>query len=481
VTPTRVSLRTRVGVAMVLVALGALVLSYVATYGLVRRSLQHNALTNLERRAEALRDISADPNVARLPRQRRKLALQLTDIQVVQIRRDGSLAEPDLAGSVLPAPLEASDLDGARLLSGEQVSGRRGSTVFLAVPTQAGTRLGGRTVVIATDDVDMSVLRKLFPLLLFAGCVVLGLAFLVAAWFARRLTRPIAAIERTAHQLAAGDLSARTHLPPSTDDELAALARTLDNMAVQLEHARGSERAFLLSISHDLRTPLTSIRGYAEALADGTLDGADPDQRNRAASVIGAEARRLERLVRDLLDLSRLDSRQFSLNVRPCDVGAVVRDAAEAFVPQAQELGVRLIVRSATPVPADVDADRVAQIVANLVENALKYAVATVEVEVAAPADDGNDHVQIVVVDDGPGIRSEELALVFERLYTVRSTPGRAVGTGLGLAIVRELAGAMHGQAWAEPTSDRGTRFVVSLPTNVTMAVPEGAPRSGGA
>src|SRR6185436_5408304 len=103
------------------------------------------------------------------------------------------------------------------------------------------------------------------------------------------------------------------------DNELAALATTLNGMASQLEDSRGSQRAFLLSISHDLRTPLTSIRGYAEALADGTLDDADPDGRKRAATVISREARRLERLVGDLLDLSRLDSRQFSLNARDCD------------------------------------------------------------------------------------------------------------------------------------------------------------------
>ena len=102
-------------------------------------------------------------------------------------------------------------------------------------------------------------------------------------------------------------------------------------MAAQLEQSRGSQRAFLLSVSHDLRTPLTSIRGYAEALADGTLDDADPDARKRAAAVITAEARRLERLVRDLLDLSRLDSHEFSLKPRPCDFSEIVRDAAEAF------------------------------------------------------------------------------------------------------------------------------------------------------
>jgi two-component system sensor histidine kinase BaeS len=231
-------------------------------------------------------------------------------------------------------------------------------------------------------------------------------------------------------------------------------------MADELEHARGAERAFLLSISHDLRTPLTSIRGYAEALADGTLDNADPDARARAASVIMAEGRRLERLVRDLLDLSRLDSRQFSLHPLPCDAASVVADAADAFAPAALDMGVTLAVHRDGVISADLDADRLAQMVANLVENALKYAVGHVDVRVAH---NGTD-VEVAVVDDGPGIGDDELPHVFERLYVGRETPGRSVGTGLGLAIVRELAGAMGGSAHATRDTNGGARFVVRVP-----------------
>jgi two-component system, OmpR family, sensor kinase len=215
-----------------------------------------------------------------------------------------------------------------------------------------------------------------------------------------------------------------------------------------------------LSISHDLRTPLTSIRGYAEALADGTLDDGDPEARARAASVIMAEGRRLERLVRDLLDLSRLDSRQFSLHPQPCDAAAVVGDAAAAFEPAAHDMGVALAVHRDGAIPADLDADRLAQMVANLVENALKYAVAHVDVHVVT---NGHD-VEVAVADDGPGIAEEELPHVFERLYVGRQTPGRSVGTGLGLAIVRELAGAMGGTAYATRDANGGARFVVRVP-----------------
>jgi two-component system sensor histidine kinase BaeS len=298
---------------------------------------------------------------------------------------------------------------------------------------------------------------------------VLLVAIGIAVWLARRLTRPIREIERAAGQLASGDLTGRADLPPGTDADLSDLADALNTMAAQLEASRGGQRSFLLSVSHDLRTPLTSIRGYAEALGDGTLDDADPEARKRAAAVISAEARRLERLVRDLLDLSRLDSREFSLNPRACDVREVARDAAEAFAPQARDLGLDLRVATADAIPGELDPERVAQIVANLVENALKYAAARIDVSAARQTD---GRISIVVADDGPGIAPADIDHVFERLYTARSTPGRSVGTGLGLAIVHELAVAMGGIAFAEAPELGGTRFVVKLPAS-TARVPD--------
>jgi two-component system sensor histidine kinase BaeS len=388
-----------------------------------------------------------------------RAGLAITDLRAVLVGPDRTIRRAGAGETFsLPDGLEGASLAADRLLAGEDVSGRVGSTVYLAIPARYFGRQ--RLVVIATDEVETKVLSRSTPLLLTAGFVVLLLAAAVAVWLARRLTRPIREIERAAQELAAGDLSTRAAVPPGTDVDLAELGETLNAMAAQLEASRGSQRAFLLSISHDLRTPLTSIRGYAEALADGTLDDADPGARTRAATVIGAEARRLERLVRDLLDLSRLDSREFSLSPRQCDASEVVRHAAEAFAPQARELGVEVVVAAAPAVPAELDPERVGQIVANLVENALKYA--TTRVTVAAKARE--QELRIVVTDDGPGIPEDELGAVFTRLYTARGTPGRSVGTGLGLAIVQELAAAMGGHATASSPSTGGAQLVVALP-----------------
>src|SRR5207302_10686328 len=163
----------------------------------------------------------------------------------------------------------------------------------------------------------------------------------VAANLGRRLTRPVRDTEDAARRIAAGDLAARAPQPEG-DDELAALVRSINTMAESLERSRGLERQFLLSVSHDLRTPLTSIRGHAEALAERK---ARPAQ---AAAVILSEARRLERLVGDLLELAKLDARRFSLDMRATDICEVVANAAEGFRPAAQGAGVRLSVDAPT-------------------------------------------------------------------------------------------------------------------------------------
>jgi two-component system, OmpR family, sensor kinase len=454
------SLGTRLVAAMLLVAIVVLALSYATTYVLVRRELQENALTNLRSRTTELRPLvatlaSASGGTGDLGNRLRGLrtdlraGLRITDLRAVLVAPDGTVnAIGNAAVFSLPPGLAAPDLQPEELRAGNDVSGRHGNTVFLAIPAR---QIGGqRLVLIATDHVETKALSRATPLLLFAGIAVLLLAAGVAAWLARRLTRPIREIERAAGQLASGDLAGRVDVPPGTDADLAALGRTLNTMAAELEESRGSQRSFLLSISHDLRTPLTSIRGYAEALSDGTLDDADPDARQRAATVISGEARRLERLVRDLLDLSRLDTREFSLSPRSCDAAEVARDAALAFAQEAQELGLDLRVLPGASVPARVDSDRLGQIVANLVENALKYASSIVEVATERQG----EQLAVIVTDDGPGIAADDLTKVFTRLYTA----------GLGLAIVQELAAAMGGAAAAETRATGGARIVVSLP-----------------
>jgi signal transduction histidine kinase len=465
---------------MVTIALGVLVLTALVTAGLARRTEANSARDDLNARAPVVASefdtllgqvplgrIAAQTGVGRRQVQRVRdlvrTTLDASNGAVVGINADGQVKEilgrflgTDAGAVTLPDGVAADDLDTAALLAGTTQKGRAGNTVFTAIPLQ---KVAGVTpVVVMAEGVNTRPFGGNGMAVLGAAFLALVIAVLVAAYLARRMTRPLAAMETTARSIASGDLTARVDTANVPDDELGSLAQAINAMAAELDDARGHERAFLLSVSHDLRTPLTSIRGYAEAIADGTVEGMAA--RIRAAEVISSESRRLERLVADLLDLARLDAHQFSLYPSTIDVRAVVADAVEAFQPSAAELGIALVVDRGDGIPATADPQRLAQIIANLVENALKFA--TARVEVGARAGDGA--VVLQVDDDGPGIAPADLPHVFERLYTSRTVPGRTLGTGIGLAIVRELARAMGGDAVVVPVDGVGTRFTVTLP-----------------
>ena len=242
------------------------------------------------------------------------------------------------------------------------------------------------------------------------------------------------------------------------------MARSINEMAQSLEEARDRERHLLLSVSHDLRTPLTSIRGFAEAITDGAVEDTA-----HAAGVIIAESRRLERLVGDLLDLTKLEAKQMSISLRPTDVAEVVSTTAEGFRPAAERSGVHLTVHlpSDVQLPVMIDPDRLAQILANLVENALAFARTSVVVTLAGSAPSTPSRGQIIMVeDDGPGIAAADLTRVFDRFDQADHGPNRPFGSGLGLAIVAELASAMGATVRAESPVGRagGARFEVTLP-----------------
>jgi two-component system sensor histidine kinase BaeS len=359
--------------------------------------------------------------------------------------------------AALPTGMSQSDLDVPALLGGATQTGSNGSLLWAAAP---GRRAVSTVIVVGTDHVATN-LGTALRWFLVAAASTIAVSVLVAWQLGRRLTNPLREADAATRQIAAGDLGTRLTEPPkSATDELATLTRSINSMAGALERSKGLERQFLLSVSHDLRTPLTSIRGYAEAIADGTAQDAPA-----AAGVILSEARRLERLVRDLLELAQLDARQFSLDVAPVDLAEAAAATVSGFQPDAARVGVTVAAFATPPGPVVVsgDRDRVAQVVANLVENALKYARSKVDVSVFG----GADVATLAVDDDGPGIAPEDQPHVFERLYVTQRVPRRAeVGSGLGLAIVRELVVAMGGTVAAETSPAGGARLVVHLPNS---------------
>jgi two-component system sensor histidine kinase BaeS len=284
--------------------------------------------------------------------------------------------------------------------------------------------------------------------LLLAALAGVLLAAVLSFVVARSISRPIRRVAAATRALAADE--SHDPLPTSGTTELASLAQAFNQMTEQLAASRQAERDFLLSVSHELKTPLTAIRGYSEGLADGAFD---PEE---AARVISLEASRLERLVRDLLDLARMNRREFSVQHEPVDLGEVAREAVRRQAAAARAFGVTLTAEG-DETWVDGDADRVLQVASNLVENALRETPANGAVTVRA------EPGRLLVSDTGPGIRAEDVPHAFERFYLYdKADKDRPLGSGLGLAIVKQLTTAMGGDVSVQ-SSQNGTTFEVKL------------------
>ena len=281
---------------------------------------------------------------------------------------------------------------------------------------------------------------------------------LAANRLGHRLARPLLQTEVVTRRIAAGDLEARVPVPAGVGQELVSLATSVNQMAASLARAQGTQRQFLMSVSHDLRTPLTSIRGFAEALYDGATTDV-----HYAAGIIASEAGRLERLVTDLLELAKLEAGAFSLHCQALDLSEVVSDTAQAFAPAAAALGLAVQI---THRPArrrstcDADRDRLGQVVANLVENALKFA------SFRGGGLDGRSGRRpwVAVEDEGRDPRSGPAPGFRTPLpVPVSRGPQARLGPGAGH---RRRAGGGHGRPGRGAVAHRppgGTRVVATL------------------
>jgi two-component system OmpR family sensor kinase len=439
-------MRRRLVVAIVGAVAAAVVVVGAGTLALTRIDARQGSERALADQAQALAEVLGDVRRARAP--------------VVAGRLEGSLGVDDVEVFPLATPPpEMTAGDVARLREGATVSFRRRDRVCAAAPivTAPADPVPRAVLLSDTVDADFGAAGRWF-VVAGAGTALAGVAgaFVVA----RTLARPVAATAATADRIAEGDLDARVPEPRTgaTDDELARLARSINAMAASLQQARHAERDFLLSVSHDLRTPLTAISGWAEALADG----AAPDPA-AAGETIRVASARLDRLVRDLLDLARLRARVFTLHLATVDLREVATGTLDGFRPELEDSALAVAIDvPPDPVLVEGDADRLAQVVANLVDNARRHAATRVHLQVMGA---GAGNAVLAVEDDGPGIPAAERPLVFERLHGgTRPTARAGTGSGLGLAIVRELARAMGGDAVAEEAPSGGARLVVMLP-----------------
>ncbi|MET0492464.1 MAG: HAMP domain-containing sensor histidine kinase [Actinoplanes sp.] len=282
---------------------------------------------------------------------------------------------------------------------------------------------------------------------------------LAGALLARFIARPLRQAALAAGRISAGDRSVRLAVRPPA--EAAELAAALNQLGAALQISEGREREFLLSVSHELRTPLSTIRGYAEALADGVVDA---EGAPKAGATMLAEADRLDRLISDLLVLSRLEAADLPVDVVPVDLVDLVGSAAEAWAPRCRPDGPRLLIElPAAPVVADTDPGRIRQVIDGLCENALRVVPGGAPLVLAVRAGERGGVIEIR--DGGPGFTDEDLAVAFERgALQQRYRHVRKVGSGLGLALAARLVARLGGTIAAGHAPEGGAMFTVTLP-----------------
>jgi signal transduction histidine kinase len=312
--------------------------------------------------------------------------------------------------------------------------------------------------------------ESFFSPLLGAAVITLLLSVSLAIGIASSVAQPLRKMADATEAIAEGDYDHQ--LSPQGPEEVRRVARSFNSMVAKVKMAQQAQRDFVANVSHDLKTPITSIQGWSQALMDGTA--ASEEEQRQAASIIHNETNRMTRMVSQLLDLARIESGQIALNLELVDLGQIMTDVHHNMAVQAQDSGIHLTLELNPIPPIWGDHDRLMQIFTNLVDNALTNTPAEGRVHLAVRRH-GEKAVEAIVQDTGRGIDSQDLPRIFERFYQIdrsrAQTDGRR-GSGLGLSIVWELVEAHRGRIQVRSQAGRGSAFIVRLPAS---DVPEGS------
>ncbi|HLZ69700.1 MAG TPA: HAMP domain-containing sensor histidine kinase [Dehalococcoidia bacterium] len=317
----------------------------------------------------------------------------------------------------------------------------------------------------------------LAPRLGVAAALALVAALTAAYFVARSVTRPLARVTHASEAMAKGEYEQQIRVEGR--DEVARLARSFNGMAAQVSHSHQMMRDLLANVAHELKTPLTSIQGFSQALADGALQS--PDEYASAGRIINEESERMRRLVNDLLYLSQIESGQATLDRQPVDLGALLDATSERVRWQLADEAKTLSVVTAPGLPMLLlDPLRMEQVLGNLVDNALRFTPAGGAITLsAAPTPAGG--ARIDVHNTGSYISPEEQERIFERFYQVdRSRRRNGHNGGLGLAIAAQIAAAHGGTLTVHSDRETGTTFSIVLPRYAPAAAQDSAARGGG-
>lgn len=358
-------------------------------------------------------------------------------------------------GATLPPPVGVAEVSGTQVKEGLV---RIGGTVYSVAAAQVQGPYARWTIVAQPQAaVSRQTVRRLVPLLLAASGAALLFAVVVAVLLAHPLVRPLQELRDAAEGIAGGDYERR--VSETGAGEVGVVGRAFNRMAEAVERSRRQQRAFLADVSHELKTPLTSLIGFSQAMVDGSLR--TEQERRRAAEVVNEEANRLLRMSRELLDLARVDADQVTYQREPVDIGEQLRQEAEMVQTRARARTLHL--GWAVPsnlAPALGDPERVHQVLSNLFDNAVKYAPAGAVIDVGAWEAGERIAVQ---VGNPVGANRPDPDRMFDRFYRADPSRAGAGGVGLGLAISRDMVRAQGGDLSARLDGDR-LRVTLTMP-----------------
>lgn len=398
------------------------------------------------------------------------------------VSRETTVAIIDASGRVLPGfATSSTNLDGAvvrdlteqraddpmtdpRRCRLDRPSGPDILCVSIPLSTDVLDALAGTdasAVIVARPAASLGeIVGDLFPRLVFSGLIGVAAALVLGFALSQSVAAPLRNIARAARSVARGNY--RQRVPATGPREVRDLAANFNRMTEEVQRSQQTLRDFLANISHELKTPLTSIRGFSEAMLDGTID--EQAGIERSAKIISDESNRVLRLVQELLDLSRIESGQVSMQQEDIDLHELFEHVGEVFALRSEESSVNLDVSVLGRAHVRGDFDRLEQVMNNLLDNAFRHTPEGGAVKVAC-RDLQPGTLQVTVADSGPGIPVNDLPHLFERFYRGdnQNGPGKK-GYGLGLAISREIVRAHGGEIWATSETGGGTTFVFTLP-----------------
>jgi signal transduction histidine kinase len=300
--------------------------------------------------------------------------------------------------------------------------------------------------------------KTILEFFLFSVGIAITISIIFIYIFSLRLSRPLKQIRNAAKIISAGEFTKRLDI--KSKDEIGELAGTFNQMAAALQNLEDMRRGFIANVSHELRTPMTSIRGFIEGILDGTIPH---DRQNYYLTIVRDETNRLNRLVNDLLDLAKMEAGEVTLNLRAFDINETVRRCVI-------KLETLLIGKDIT-VEADfeqedmlvnADTDAIERVLYNLLHNAIKFSPESGNIRIATKRQ--KDKVVVSVKNDGEGIESSELDMIWERFYkSDKSRSKDKTGTGLGLAIVKNIINEHHQEIWVESELGKGAKFLFTL------------------